>query len=168
MSRELAESSMTFPAAGLDRPTRMVTVVSLLFLAVLLPLVTIGEESGALLVAALGPVIAVASYGFAPAAFEVEGATLRVRRRLFGSRELTLTGPAGKAPWTFGVGGLRLGGSAGLFGWYGSFYKPGHGRYRAYLTDRSRIVACPTVAGLVVVSPADPDAFVAATAGVRS
>jgi hypothetical protein len=157
-----------FPAAPLDRPTRMVTVVSLLFLGVLLPLASVGAQGGAVILAGLGLAVVVASYGFAPASFEVVGTTLRMRRRLFGAKEMLLTEPAGQVPWTFGVGGLRLIGSGGLFGWYGSFYRPGHGRYRAYLTDRSRIVACATDAGLVLVSPTDPDAFVRATAGVRS
>lgn len=95
-------------------------------------------------------------------------ATLRVRRRLLGAKETVLTDPAGQVPWTLGSRGLRLIGSGGLFCWCGSFCKPGHGRYRAYLTDRSRIVACPTDAGLVLVSPTDPDTFVRATAGARS
>jgi hypothetical protein len=154
---------MRFPIARMDRPTRLITVSSVLLLLLGLPLVTLGEP-GAALVPFIGAALVLVVFGFSPAAYEVDGAVLRVRRRLFGARTFQLTGPATRAPWTVGLGGIRLGATAGLFGWFGTFHKIGHGRYRAYLTDRSRIVACTTDRGLVLLSPADPDALLAALA----
>jgi hypothetical protein len=157
-------SAQRFPAAPFDRPTRLVTLGTSLLVGFGIPLLSIGEEPlGAAILGGLGFAIVLGAFGCSPGAYEVEGATLRVRRRLFGSVAFTLAERPVRAPWTMGFGGVRLGGSGGLFGWYGPFAKPGIGRYRAYLTDRSRIVACATDRGLVVVSPADPDAFLAAT-----
>lgn len=160
--------SQPFPAAPLDRPTRTMTFACGLLIAVGVPLLAAGEEPlgrAVLMIVGLG--ILVIGFGFAPRAYEVSGTVLRIHRRLFGSVERTLVGPVGHLPWTMGFGSIRLGGSGGLFGWYGQFFKPGVGRYRAYLTDRSRIVGCPTDQGLVLVSPADPEAFLAAAATPR-
>jgi hypothetical protein len=150
-------------AAALDRPTRVVTLATCLLMLVVFPLVVAWGEDEALapwIGFAIGAGVTVAAFGFAPAGYEVDGAHLRVRRRLFGSRTFTLTGEAVRPSWRLGFGGVRLLGSSGLFGWYGRFWKPGVGRYLAYVTDRSRLVACDTDAGLVVVSPSDPDALV--------
>jgi hypothetical protein len=160
MSRSV---ELRFPAAALDRPTRLVTIGSSLLIGLTVPLLAAGEEPlGALILGVVGLSIPVLAFGFSPGCYELGGGMLRVRRRLFGSVEFRLDGRAERAPWTLGFGSIRLGGSGGLFGWFGRFYKHGVGEYRAYLTDRSRIVACPTDRGLVVVSPADIDGFLAA------
>lgn len=60
-------------------------------------------------------------------------------------------------------GSLRVFGIGGLFGWIGLFRNSLLGRYRAYLTDPDRTVVLTFADGLpVVVSPDDPEAFVAA------
>ncbi len=152
-----------FPAAALDRPTRLVTLGAGLLIGLSVPLLAAGEEPvGALILAVVGLSIPLLAFGFSPGSYEVGGGMLRVRRRVFGSVLFRLDGPVERASWALGFGSVRLGGSGGLFGWFGRFHKPGVGTYRAYLTDRSRIVACPTDRGLVVISPADPDTFIAA------
>jgi hypothetical protein len=158
-----------FPAAPLDRSVKLVSFGAVLLLLLLMPLLAAGNDPQAVaIVFGIGAVVVLASWGMAPAGYAVSGGgSLRIRRRLFGGLDLTVQGPAERAPWTMGVGSIRLGGSGGLFGYYGSFHKPGVGRYRVYLTDRSRLVSVPTDRGLVVLSPADPDAFLQATEGAR-
>jgi hypothetical protein len=155
-------------AAPLDRPTRVVTFATCLLLLVVFPLVVAWGEDEALALwigFAVGAGVTVVAFGFAPAGYEVEGACLLVRRQLFGSRAFTVTGKVVRPSWRLGFGGLRMFGSSGLFGWYGRFWKPGVGRYLAYVTDRSRLVACDTDAGLVMVSPSDPDELMALLRG---
>lgn len=159
----------SFPAAPLDRSTRTVTAVAV---AVLLGVmvatgVTAEDVTGSAVALILGPLVVLLAYGYAPAGFEVGGATLTVRRRLFGRKQLTLTGPVHRPGWRVGLGSVRKLGSGGLFGWYGAFWRPGLGSFHAYVTDRSRAVLCQTGDGPVVVSPADVDGFLAALDEVR-
>jgi hypothetical protein len=165
----MSASSQHFRASPLDRPTRLMTLGVGLLLALLIPLLAGGEdEVGRAALVAIGLGLLIASFGFAPRRYELTGATLIVRRRLFGSVRFRLVDTPGVLPWSVGFGTFRLLGSGGLFGWYGLFHKPGIGRLRAYLTDRFRPVGCPTDRGLVIVSPADPDAFVAAASAAVS
>lgn len=152
-----------FPAAPLDGTTRTITGVAV---AVLLGVmvatgVTAQDVTGRAVALVLGPLVVLLAFGYAPAGFEVSGTTLTVRRRLFGRRQLTLTGSGHRPEWRMGLGSVRKLGSGGLFGWYGAFWRPGLGSFHAYVTDRSRAVLCQTDDGPVVVSPADLDAFLA-------
>ena len=58
-------------------------------------------------------------------------------------------------------GSLRLLGSGGLFGFFGVFRNRPLGVYRAYATDPQRAVVLKLSGRTVVVTPDDPDAFVA-------
>ncbi len=109
------------------------------------------------------PALAIVSlYGWSPKAYRLSPTgVLTVRRRLFGGRMFRVESAQATSA-LFGLGGLRLTGSGGVFGWYGLFWRKGTGRYRAYVTDRSKLVACEGPDGLVVVSPEDPRAFLAA------
>jgi uncharacterized membrane protein YdfJ with MMPL/SSD domain len=153
---------VTFAAAPLDRPTRFVSAAVTAALAGLaLSIANVDGFAPGGVVAGVAVALVAAAYGFGPAAYRVDGATLAVRRRWFGSVAFTVE-HAARLPWQFGVGGIRVAGSGGAFGWYGRFWRRDVGFYRAYVTDRSRLVGCQTSAGLVVVSPAEPDAFLAA------
>ncbi|MGH8929428.1 MAG: PH domain-containing protein [Egibacteraceae bacterium] len=154
-----------FPAAPLDRFTRLTTGLFLgIVLVVALVTGSATRDPLTLLVVLLASAVAVcAVWGFAPDAFEVGPGELRVRRNIFGTLAFQVEGPADRADRpSFGLGGLRVLGSGGAFGWYGRFWRPGLGFYRAYVTDRSTLVAVPTDRGLVIVSPADADAFTTA------
>lgn len=155
---------MDFPAAPLDRSTRVVTAG---VFAVVVFVMSFGvRSSGGLVSVAVVALptllLLVLGWGMAPAGYRLADGHLEVRRWLFPPRRLELTGEVVRAPARFGLGGIRLLGSGGFFGWYGTYWRQGSGRYLAYLTDRSRIVACGTANGLVLISPADPEAFIAA------
>jgi len=57
-------------------------------------------------------------------------------------------------------GSIRLFGNGGLFSFSGIFRSSKLGRYRAYVTDPGRSVILRFADRVVVISPADPDAFV--------
>jgi hypothetical protein len=162
---------MTFPVAPLDRFTRMVSFAVVVFLALATGLLaaTIPEPGPSLAAVLFGIAVLGISFGYAPAAFETAPGQLRVHRRLFGVKAFALGGTAGRVSWRIGLGSIRLVGSGGLWGWYGLFWRRDVGSYRAYVTDRSRLVACETADGrAVLVSPADPEAFVRALEAVRA
>ena len=158
-----------FPAAPLDRGTRWLTFASAVFLCLILAWSAgaPGGVWGTVFTLVMGLAIFVGGWGFAPSSYGLGGGALHVRRQLFGGRTFTLTGDVVRAPKRFGLGGIRLMGSGGFFGWYGTFWRAGSGRYLAYVTDRSGLVACTTDHGIVLVSPVDPDAFVRAARSVR-
>jgi hypothetical protein len=157
-----------FPVAPLDRGTRLITFSFVVVLAFLTGLTAAAAPNARW----AGGVIAVAAaallagFGYAPAAFEAAPGTLRVQRRLFGSRTFVLGGAVGRMPRQFGLGGIRLWGSGGIWGHYGLYWRRDVGRYYAYVTDRTRLGACETADGrAVVVSPADPDGLVQSLKG---
>jgi hypothetical protein len=57
-------------------------------------------------------------------------------------------------------GSIRLFGNGGLFSFTGLFRSKRLGRYRAFITDPARTVVLRFTDRVVVVSPADPEAFV--------
>lgn len=92
--------------------------------------------------------------------YELDHHSLAVRRLLWWTR-IDLTGltrvfrePAGfKGSW-------RVFGNGGLFSFTGIFYSKALGRYRLFATDPRRFVVMVLPGRTIVVSPADPDAFV--------
>jgi hypothetical protein len=152
-----------FAAAPLDTATRVITVLFLAVITLVMLLAAYASimvgRSVATIVVLLGGVVVIGSaWGFAPRRFEVDDGRLRVRRRGFGGKEFGLEGQA-KRVEPSRLLGIRLLGSGGAFGWYGLFWNRSLGRYRAYVTDRSRIVEVGTDQGMVVLSPDDPDRF---------
>ncbi|HYS56392.1 MAG TPA: PH domain-containing protein [Thermoanaerobaculia bacterium] len=59
-------------------------------------------------------------------------------------------------------GSIRLFGNGGLFSFSGLFYSRRLGRYRLFATDPSRLVVIVVPPRTVVISPADPEAFMSA------
>lgn len=159
----MTTGSDDFPAAPLDRPTKLVTaavIAALVGLGLTIPASEVGGL-GVALVWLLPLGLMLLAYGFAPAGYQVSPDELHVQRKWFGSRRFQIRSAQTTSAF-FGLGGLRLVGSGGVFGWYGLFWRKDTGRYRAYVTDRSRLVTCDGPDGIVVVSPVDPVAFVAA------
>lgn len=63
-------------------------------------------------------------------------------------------------------GSVRLFGNGGVFSFSGLFWNRKLGKYRAFVTDPSRAVVLRLSRRTVVVSPADPEAFVREVQGV--
>ena len=155
-----------YPAAPLDRPTRLITAAFVAAFAGFALSIS-AAEAGATAVG-LGVVVPLVltllAYGFAPARYRLSSdGDLRVVRRWFGGRGFRISSAEATSA-VFGLGGIRLVGSGGAFGWYGLFWRKGTGTYRAYVTDRTKLVVCNGPDGLVVLSPADPAAFLSAAA----
>lgn len=56
-------------------------------------------------------------------------------------------------------GSVRVWGNGGLFSFSGLFQNAAFGRYRVFVTNAANAVVLSRKRGAVVVSPADPDAF---------
>lgn len=114
----------------------------------------------------LGATILGVAWGLAPRGYSLEGSTLRVDRplrpvviRLAEVREAALL-PEGAAR-----GALRVGGSGGLFGFYGWFWGRTLGGFRMYASRTSRLVRVDTREERFVLSPEPPERFLEALLG---
>jgi hypothetical protein len=153
-----------FPAAPLERNARVLT--GLVALGVVAAGVALALRFPSGYVAVIGaPSLFVAlvmlPIAFAPTGYAVGAGTLAVTRRV-------------ARPLLFPLGSLlaaratpmprsrRLAASGGLFGWWGTFANSGWGRFRAYATDRRAGVLLEWPGFKLYVSPADPEALVAA------
>jgi hypothetical protein len=94
--------------------------------------------------------------------YEVVRGELRIRR-LFWDTRWPLDAPitASVRPNVM-ARSWRIWGNGGMFAVSGWFSNSALGRYRAFVTDFTRTVVLDTPRGIVVVSPDQPDAFVAA------
>ena len=161
----MSVASSQFRAAPLDKTTRIFTMAmgaALLGIALTVPPAAEENRTVAFVFGLAMPVgILAAAYGFAPRAYSVwADGTLRVHRRWFGGKSFRVSSAQTVAA-LFALGGIRLSGSGGAFGWYGLFWRRDTGKYHAYVTDRGRLVACHGPDGLVMISPDDPQAFLA-------
>lgn len=159
----MSKQSLEHPAAPLDRSTRLTSaalVVAIVGLALTIPVAEAGAVGTTLGIGL--PLLALGvGYGMSPRAYRVQPGRLQILRRWFGAKTFRIDSVAPTSA-LFGLGGIRLAGSGGAFGWYGLFWRKGTGRYRAYVTDRTQLVVCDGPDGMVVLSPADPRAFLAA------
>lgn len=92
--------------------------------------------------------------------YAVEGSDLHVER-LFSSTRLPLTGLS--KVWLepqVCKGSIRVFGNGGLFSFTGLFYSKKLGCYRLFATDFSHAVVLVLPRRVVVVTPADPQAFI--------
>jgi hypothetical protein len=111
-------------------------------------------------VASIPLTVLVGALFFVVTDYELDHRSLAVRRLLWWTR-VDLTGltrvfrePAGfKGSW-------RVFGNGGLFSFTGIFYSKALGRYRLFATDPNRFVVIVLPGRTVVVSPADPEAFI--------
>jgi hypothetical protein len=116
--------------------------------------------------------IALIAVLFVVTAYEVEGTELRIRRLLWATR-VPLGGltRAWHDPEAL-KGSIRLFGNGGLYSVTGLFQSRRLGRYRAFVTDPACAVVLELPKRTVVVSPADPTAFLqllpALVPGVRT
>ncbi len=116
---------------------------------------------------AFGPLlIALIAVLYVVTAYEVEGTELRVRRLLWATR-IPLAGltRAWDDPEAM-KRSIRLFGNGGLYSVTGLFQSRRLGRYRAFVTDPARAVVLELPKRTVVVSPADPSAFLQVLPGL--
>ena len=116
----------------------------------------------------LSPAVLIGALLFVVTEYELDHRRLSVRRLLWWT-QVDLTGltrvfrePAGFR------GSLRVFGNGGLFSFTGIFYSKPLGRYRLFATDPDRFVVMVLPGRTVVVSPADPEAFVHAVERLAS
>jgi len=112
------------------------------------------------LVAVTPPAVALLAVLFVVRWFALEGRALVVRR-LFWSTVVPLEEVRSVAVDPELIrGSLRVAGNGGLFSITGTFWNRRVGRYRAFITDPSKVVILVTPGGTIALSPADPAAFV--------
>jgi hypothetical protein len=101
------------------------------------------------------------AWAWAPRAFRLEGGDLVVARGIGGIR-IPLSGltAARRMRPDELRGAARVCASGGFFGYYGRFLASIESQ-RWFVTDREKAVRLDLPGGVVVVSPSDPDAFLA-------
>jgi Bacterial PH domain len=155
--------STDFAAAPLDRSTKLTSaavVASVVGITLTIPVAEAGPV-GTVVGIGLPIAVLVLGYGLSPRGYRLQPGRLQILRRWFGSRTFRIDKVSATSA-LFGLGGIRLAGSGGAFGWYGLFWRKGSGRYHAYVTDRSQLVVCDGPDGVIVLSPAEPRAFLEA------
>lgn len=130
-----------------DRPQDQVGVG----LAFLLIVLILGGTAG----------FAVRGYRLVPGALEIQRPGWTTRISLEGLRQVE------KAPGMFQGFGMKVG-SGGFLGFIGWFWTRSEGWFHAWVTDPKRAIRLRFANRVVVVSPDDPDAFLAALQRVRS
>ena len=143
--------------------TGAICVTFVLAAGVLVWLARTDGDSGATIVAIggaglLGGMVVLSGLHY-PIANALEGGTLRILRRLR-PREIPLSrvraaGPVGPVL----RGAVRLGGSSGLFGWFGRYWTRSLGQLDAYATRTVGLVQLDTPEGRFILSPEPADAF---------
>jgi uncharacterized protein (DUF58 family) len=147
-----------FPAAPLEPRARLLTGLTCL-LAVAAAVALALATDGLLLVLgapSLFLVILAIPLALSPAGYAVGRRELVVLRR--GVRPLVYPlGSLAAARPSVMPRSVRLPGSGGLFGWWGSFANRGWGRFKAYATDRRRGVLLEWPGFKLFISPEDPE-----------
>jgi len=153
-------------AAPWDRTLRVTTLVVVVLLAAVVGIIgvaTVRAGAPAALVAGVAALVAAilgAAWSLAPRAFAVEASQVRIERPL---RPIAIPvrsiRSAGLLPEGALRGALRLGGSGGLFGYYGRFWSRGLGAFRLYATRRDGLVWIDTPDERFVLSPDAPERF---------
>ncbi len=106
------------------------------------------------------PITLLMSVLFVITGFALDSRRLSVRRMLWPPRiELAGLREIRRDPQAI-KGSKRLYGNAGLFSFSGVYRSRRLGRYRLFATDLAKAVVIVHATGTVVVTPADPDAFI--------
>jgi hypothetical protein len=156
---------MTQPAAKMSLALKLTTTLVLVVTAAILASAAFGRSPGLVAVGAFLVVVCVACYLFAPVGYELLDGWLVVRFRL-GRRRF---GPVVDCAALNDIAiprhvllSLRLFGNGGVFAGTGFYWNRAWGVFRAYVTSarRADMVLIRTPSRAIVISPADPDAFV--------
>lgn len=155
-----------FPAPW-DRALRWTTALAVIAVAgASLFLLWSAEEELRFLLGPIGLLLLAVPLGawlLAPVGYRIEDPALWVERRLRPVR-IPLAGlEAVELLPDRSIGGLlRIGGSGGLFGWFGSYWSSRFGALRMYATRTRDLVLVDSAAGRFVLSPSPPLGFVEA------
>jgi hypothetical protein len=103
--------------------------------------------------------IVLASRALAPIGFAVEGSEVKVLRRRARPLVIPLSRVRAAGPYGTFLGAIRLGGSGGLFGWYGRHWSRALGQFRLYATRTLDLVQLDTPEGRWILSPDQPERF---------
>jgi uncharacterized protein (DUF58 family) len=148
-----------FGAAPLEPRARLLTGLTGLLAVVAAVALALATDRGLLLVLgapSLFVVLLAIPLALSPAGYAVGRRELVVLRR--GVRPLVFPlGSLAAARPTAMPRSVRLPGSGGLFGWWGSFANRDWGRFKAYATDRRRGVLLEWPGFKLFVSPEDPE-----------
>jgi hypothetical protein len=141
-------------SASYDRTTKIVsTIVCLGLLAVIFAVHNI-------ILSCLSIFVIILCFAYSPRGYSLVGRSILVERLAGPARiDLSDVREARKATPDDFRGCIRLGGSGGLFGYYGQFSTAKLGRCTWYVTDRSHCIVVVTPAKTVLVSPDNPEAF---------
>jgi hypothetical protein len=143
-------------AASYDRTTTIIsTAVCLGLLGVILGVHNI-------ILTCLSILVILLCFAYSPRGYLLADRSILVKR-LVGAARIPLEDvrEARRATPDDFRGTIRLGGSGGLFGYYGLFSTSKLGRSTWYITNKSNSVVVTTAAKTVLFSPDDPDAFLA-------
>lgn len=153
-------------AAPWDRTLRITTAaVVLLLAAAAATFAYVALRAGVpfeifLGIAALVALILGAAWALAPRGFAVEAGQVRIERPLRSiAIPIRTIRSAGPLPAGALRGAMRLGGSGGLFGYYGRFWSRTLGAFRLYATRREGLVRLDTPDDRFVLSPDRPERF---------
>ena len=119
-------------------------------------------EGFGMLIAWVPPLVGLLAVLFVVRGYELAPGELRVIRLLWSTRVPLAGLREVRADSEAMTGSLRLFGNGGLFSFTGLFQSRTLGRYRAFVTDPKHAVVLHTASRVIVVSPADPRAFVEA------
>jgi hypothetical protein len=141
-------------SASYDRTTKIVTtIVCLGLLAVIFAVHNI-------ILSSLSIFVIILCFAYSPRGYSLAGRSILVQRLAGPARiDLSDVREARKATPDDFRGCMRLGGSGGLFGYYGLFSTAKLGRCTWYVTDRSNCIVVITSAKTVLVSPDNPEGF---------
>lgn len=106
-------------------------------------------------------VIAPCALPFVVRGYVVAGGEIRVRR-LWWETRLSGTPVSARVDAEAMKGSVRTFGNGGLYSFTGRYWSRKQGSYRAFVTDPKRCVVVEYAGAMVVVSPDDPEGFVAA------
>ncbi len=155
-----------FPAAPWSALLKVVSALStLVLLAVAYGAWRVAPPTGPAHVVGIAVVyipwaVALGALLFVVVGYEVDATELRVRRLLWTTAfHLKGVGHVWQDPEVI-KGSLRVFGNGGLFSFSGVFWSKRLGRYRLFATDLKRCVVLSLADRVVVVTPADPDAFI--------
>ncbi|MEP7353878.1 MAG: PH domain-containing protein [Acidobacteriota bacterium] len=148
--------------ARYDRMAKIGTGIAVAVL-VAVPLMAMRAGTVAAFVALVSAAVIGLGFAYSPRGYEISGGALRVKRLVgdvvFPLNTLRFVRDANAADFW---GCVRLWGSGGLFGYYGLFWSKALGRSRWYVTDRSKAMILADGDRVILVSPDDREAFVAA------
>jgi len=137
-----------------DRTAKVLTAI----VSSVLLLVAILTQSA--IVLALNLLILVVSFAYSPSGYTLDGPDVLVRRRI-GKVRIGGVSAARRATADDLAGAVRLFASGGMFGYYGLFRNSKLGSTWWYVTDRDQAVVLTSNGKDVLVSPDDPDRFLA-------